>query len=89
MSLLGSRKNNHVIHITQRGYQTGASGLRRGLGGRRPSDLLNAGVGIDADYQHVAFGARGLKIADVADVQDVEAAIGEDHALPLVLIAQN
>src|SRR5262249_26974660 len=38
-------------------------------------------VGVDADEQDIAQCARGLQITDVTDVQQVEAAVGEDDPL--------
>ena len=38
-------------------------------------------VAVQAEDQHVAAVARGGEIANVARVKEVEAAVGEDHAL--------
>src|SRR5207302_1801301 len=46
----------------------------------RPLEAADALVGVDADDEHVAQRLGLAQVADVAAVEDVEAAVGEDHA---------
>ena len=50
------------------------------IGPRRPLRARDRSVGVDADDEPVALAARGLEVADVADVEEVERAVGEDDA---------
>ncbi len=42
--------------------------------------MADAGIAVHGDDQDVAFAAGAFEIADVADVQRVEAAVGEDDS---------
>ena len=48
------------------------------MGRPSPFNLSRAGIGIDSDDEKIAFGARRLQIANVADVQQIEHAIGKN-----------
>jgi hypothetical protein len=49
----------------------------------RAFKFRDGGVGIDADEQGVAEVAGGFEIGDVAEVEDVEAAVGDDELFML------
>ena len=51
------------------------------IGREAALEFANRAIAIKADNQAVAFAPRLLQQPDMADVQDVEAAVGEDHAL--------
>ena len=58
-----------------------------GLGHERtagPLELAHRGVAVDADPEEIAELPRLGQVADMADVQQVEAAVGRDH-LPALL----
>jgi hypothetical protein len=72
------RKNDDQVDGTQRRYELGpvfGSENRPLLTLQGPHRLIV----VDRDDQHIGFLCRGLEIADVPDVQDVEAAVGERH----------
>src|SRR5258708_6006772 len=48
--------------------------------------MADAGIGIHAHNENVAFTARTFKITNMSDVQNVEAAIGKDDALAVALV---
>ena len=75
-------EDDDVVHGAQGGHEQRAV-LRRH---HRPPLALQAAhgrVAVDADHEHVGLGPGCLEIAHVSDVQDVEAAVGEGHRLPL------
>jgi hypothetical protein len=49
--------------------------------------LAHAGIAIQADDQHVAQFARLLQATNVARVQQIEAAVGENHAAGVAFLA--
>ena len=73
-------EHDHRVHPAHRRDQ-----LRALRGGHhRPARALQAshrGVGVEPDHERVAERARGLEIADVADVEEIEAAVGEHQPL--------
>jgi len=75
-------EHDDVVHRAQRREHLRAL-ARRHHGAPRPFQPRHRRVAVDADEEHVAERAGGLEIADVADVQEVEAAVGEDEALAL------
>lgn len=46
-------------------------------------DGPDRGVAVEADQQNVTFGSRGGEIGDMAGVEDVEAAVGDDQSAPV------
>src|SRR5258707_9042744 len=50
-------------------------------------ELFHAGVAIQADDQRVAEAARALQAANVAGMQQIEAAVGEHHAAAIAFPA--
>ena len=46
----------------------------------RAFESADAGVGVDADDKKIALGAGALEITHVADMKNVEAAVGKDDA---------
>src|SRR5579862_3119585 len=70
-------ENNYVVYRGQRCYDccAGSFGHHRAAG---TFALLGAGIGIERDDEDVAFGLGGLKVANVADVEQVEDAICKD-----------
>ena len=65
------------------GFESGEDFRALALGDHRPAfalELANTGVAVEADDQDVAQGTGLLEAADVAGVQQVEAAVGEDEA---------
>src|SRR5208337_390793 len=81
---IGLCEEHHEIDIAQRGYQ-----LRAGLfvenGPARPLQAADAGVRIDRYNQNIAFAFCPGKIADVAHMQRIEAAVGQHDSLALSL----
>ena len=71
-------EQNHGIHRLQSGDQFGAFALRcnRALGTFRPA---HSGVGIQSDDEHVTQRAGPLQQPDMARVQQVVTAVGENH----------
>ena len=72
-------KDDDVVDAAQRRDELGPIGggqHRPPLPFQRPHRV----VVIDRDDQSVCLGGGGLQIADVADVQQVEASVGERHA---------
>jgi hypothetical protein len=81
----GFAEEDDVVDGTKGGYQTGAGAFveDRASG---TFESAGAGVAVDGDDQRVAEGAGGFEIADVADMENVEAAIGEDNGLTALLV---
>ena len=73
-------EDRHEVHAGERREDLGAL-PRRGERAPRPLEAPHRGVGVDADDERVAEFPRLLEVADVADVQQVEAAVGEDDFL--------
>ena len=69
-------KDHDVVDAAQRGDE-----LRAMLGGQNrpalPLQRLHRGIVVDRDDEQVGLLRGGLEIAHVADVQQVEAAVGE------------
>lgn len=77
---VGFGKNHDEVDVAESGYEQGA-GLLVEDGAAGAFEGANAGIGVDGDNEEVAFGFCGGKIADVADVERIEDAVGEDDAL--------
>ena len=74
-------EDDDVIHGAKRSDERGT----RTFGEDGPAVALQfpcAGIGVDSDYEEIAFGARGFQIADVAHMQKVENTIGKDNFAP-------
>jgi len=56
-------------------------------GAARAFELANAGVAVEADEEDVAKAARLLEGGNVAGMQKVKAAVGEDDAAAIAFIA--
>src|SRR5258708_11157467 len=74
----------HVVYTRQRRQDLGALvfGHQRT---QRPLDAPGGGIAIEGDDEKIAQVAGRAQIRDVAQVQQIEAAVGEDRALPGVL----
>ncbi len=75
---VGSPKTVTAEHRAQRRDQLGAIGRREDRPSR-PLEGAHRGVVVHGHDQHVGFAGRGFEVADVADVQQVEDAVGERH----------
>src|SRR5579859_533326 len=77
---IGFVKKQHVIDGAQCGDQSGARRFRKNWA---PGTFqsANTGVGVHGNHQDVTFAGSALEIADVADMQGVEATIGQDNFL--------
>src|SRR5262249_13854853 len=75
-------EDDDVIDVAQ-----GGEDLRALLGGHHRSagalETRHRGVAVDADEEHVAESACGVQVPEVTDVQEIEAAVGEDNTLAL------
>ena len=83
---VGLAEKHDVIDSAESGDQRGSGGLWKNWAAG-PFQGANAGIGIHGDDQEVAFAARAFEIADVPDVQGVEAAVGEDNFAAVALVA--
>src|ERR1039457_6499750 len=63
----------------QRGQHCGAV-VFRGHRALRPLELADGRIAIDPDQEGVTFAPRSFQVGDVADVEQVEAAVGDDQA---------
>src|SRR5579885_1629920 len=74
-------EDRHVVNGAEGRDRLGplAFGDERAAFALEPTHLL---VAVDRDDQKVAERASAFEVADVADVQEVEAAVGEDDARP-------
>ena len=75
------REDDDVIDAAEGGDELGAIGSRKD-GSALPFQRADGVIVVDRDHQHVGFASCGLEIADVADVQQVEAAVGECDRAP-------
>ncbi len=74
-------KNNDSVNILQRGQNLGALGLRH----HRPSLALqgaHGSVAVHRDNHSAPEFASRMQIAYMADMEQIEAAVGENDALP-------
>src|SRR5262245_46620545 len=69
-------KDHDKVDRTQRGYQQGPRALIENRPSR-PFQPANAAIRVDAHDQGIAFRTRALQIANMANVQDVEASVGK------------
>jgi len=51
-----------------------------------PFQIAHTGIGVHANDQNIAFAARAFEIANVPDVQRIEAAVREDDAPAMALV---
>ena len=82
---VGFGEEHDVVHAAECGNELRAGVLieDRAAGAFQ---IAHAGIRVHADDQDVAFAARAFEIADVSDMQRVEAAVGEDDALAAALV---
>src|SRR5919108_977546 len=81
----GFGKQNNVIDRTKGGNQKSAC-IFIEHGPARPLQSAHTGIVVDSDNENVALAPRAFKIADVADVQSIEAAVREDDAFAALLV---
>ena len=75
------REDDDVVDAAERGDELGA--VRRRAAPAGPAlQRRHRLVVVDRDDQAVGLGRRALQVADVADVQQVEAAVGEGDGAP-------
>jgi hypothetical protein len=55
-------------------------------GTARTLQAADAAIVVDAHNEDVAFAARTFEIANVADVESIEAAVGKDYAIATALM---
>ncbi len=79
---VSSSKIDDGIDAGERRQQLGAFSLRNDRP-RRALVRADGPIGVDADDERVALGARGLQIPHVAGMQKVEHAVREHHPLAL------
>ena len=78
--------DDHGVHAIEGGQEFGAFVLGED-GAARAFQLADAGVAVEADDEGVAEGAGGFEGLDVAGVEKVEAAVGEDEAPGAPMVA--
>ena len=81
-------EDDDVVHAAQRRHELGAVG-RRQDGPARALQRPHRRVVVDGDDQPVGLRRGALEIADVADVQQVEAAVGERDRAPRRAVARD
>ena len=72
------RKDDDVVHAAKRGDQFGSIGRGHDRPAR-PLELTHHIVVIDADDEQIRFIRGGFEVSHVADVQQVEAAVGKGN----------
>ena len=77
-------ENHDVVHDPEGGDEKGA-GLFVENGAARAFQRASAGVGVDGDDEKVALLFCAGEVANMADVEGVEAAVGENDALAALL----
>src|SRR5258706_6262743 len=77
-------ENGDVVYTRQRRQDLGALAFDYQRT-QRPLDAPGGGVAVEGDDEEIAQVAGRAQIRDVAQVQQIEAAVGEDRALPGVL----
>jgi len=75
-------EEENEIHRGKCSNQLGACSSRKN-GAARAFEGANAGIGVDGDDEEITLAAGAFEIADVADVKEVEAAVGEHDATAL------
>ena len=81
----GFRKQHYIIHRTKSRDQQCARVFIED-GAARSLQAADAQVIIDANDENVAFPPRAFQIADVADVQSIEATVGKDNSFAATLV---
>ena len=74
-------KKGHIIHAGQGRNDPHPSALVY-QGAPGALQLLQRGIGIQRDDKDVALGFGLLKVSDMADVDEVKAAVGQDNGFP-------
>ena len=77
---IGLGEDHDVVDGSESGDKLGASLFLENRAGVA-LEGLHAGIGIHRDDENIALVPRGIEIADVAYVENIEAAVGEDDAL--------
>ena len=80
---VGLGENDHVIHDAKGGDQESA-GVFVEDGAAGAFERADAGIGVDADDEEVSLFLCAGEITNVANVQGIEAAVGEDDGLPAI-----
>src|SRR5687767_12277444 len=75
-------KDGHEVNNRERGQHLGALRLTH-HGSARAFERAHRAVAVDRDEQRVSERARRREVAHVPDMQDVEAAVGEDEPAPV------
>jgi hypothetical protein len=75
---IGFVKHHYIIHTPEGGDKSGAFLLIQ-YGALRTFDRPDGAVAVDRNDQGIAQLASALKVAHVANVQNIEAAIGENN----------
>jgi hypothetical protein len=83
---VGLAEEDHVVDGAKSGDEIGAGGFRQD-GAAGAFESADAGVAIHRDDEDVAFAASPFQIADVSDVQRIEAAIREDDSLTAAFVS--
>src|SRR5260370_1086143 len=79
-------ENHHTVDALERRENFGALALRNHRAALA-LELSDARVAVQADDQRIAEAARVLQAANVAGMQEVKTAIGEDHATAIAFPA--
>src|SRR5262245_32071206 len=77
-------EDGHVLDDRKRGEQRGPLALWH-EGSRRPLEASRGGVAVEAYDQEIAKCPRLLEVSNMAQMQQVEAAVGKDGPLTLLL----
>ena len=83
----GLVENDHVVHPAQGSHQLGAVGRGQNRSSL-PLEPPNRGIVVDRYDKEIGFLGGSLQIADVADVQEVETAVGESDGTARGAIAR-
>jgi len=81
-------KDNHVVHAAHRGDELGSL-ARRKHGSPGTFETRDRQVVVDGDNQSICFGRGALQVPDVADVQQVETAVGERERTSSLTVARD
>ncbi len=82
----GLVENHNRVHGFERGEDFGTLAFRQDWTAGA-FQLANAGVTVETDNQRVSESAGLLEAADVAGMQQIEAAVGEDNAAAVAFLA--
>jgi hypothetical protein len=74
-------KDDHGVYRLK-GFQYGSSVKFGDYGTRRSFEFVDGDIGVETYDEGVAEGSRSTQVGDVARVQQIEAAVGEDQPPP-------